>query len=98
MDTNTSQTNPGGSNNSSNSGQYQNQNQNTGAYNNYGQPKPNYPRRRSTAAVIAGIVLILMGTSYVVNKFLPWVFDWLDSGLIIALVAIVAGFALMVRK
>ena len=57
-----------------------------------------YPKKRSRLSMIAGIILILMGISYIVNKFLPWIFAWLDSGLIIAAVAVAAGLTLLVRK
>lgn len=101
--TNQSNTNQGSTYNNGNSGQNQNQyqnhnTQNSGAYGYNTPPRPNYPKRRSTAAMVAGLVLILMGTSYIANKFMPWVFEWLDSGLVIAGVAIVAGFALLVKK
>lgn len=75
-----------------------NQGQNTTSQNHQTPPRTNYPRRKSTATMIAGIVLILMGVSYVINKFLPWVFDWLDSGLVIAAAAIVFGFGLLVKR
>ena len=91
MTNNNTQTNP---NNQNNGYQSTNntQNQNAGKYN------YNVPKKRSTGSLIVAIILILMGTSYIVDTFLPWVFDWLDSGLIIAGVAIFAGFALLIKR
>lgn len=82
-------------------------NANTGAnagsyYNNNGKngygPGTQYPKRKSTATIIVAIALILMGVSYIINTFLPWVFAWLDSGLVIAIAAIIVGFGLLLKR
>lgn len=72
--------------------------QGNNSYNYNNQPKTQYPRRKSTGTIVVGIVLILIGTSHIVDTFLPWVFDWVDSGLVFAAVAIIAGFALLVKR
>ena len=81
-------------NNSNKSG---NQYQNSAQGSNY-KPYANYPKKRSAVSMIAGIVMILIGISYIVDKFLPWVFEWLDSGLVFAVAAIIVGFALLIKK
>lgn len=93
---NNTQTNQNNNQNTSN-----NNANNSKPNNNYNQPYQQYqaaPKRKSTATVVVAIILVLMGASYIVNEFLPWVFDWLDSGLIVAGVAIIAGFGLLIKK
>lgn len=61
-------------------------------------PRQEYPRKKSAATIVVAIVLILMGTSHIVDTFIPWVFEWIDSGLIISCLAIFIGFFLLVKK
>lgn len=61
-------------------------------------PKTQYPRRKSSGTVIVGIILILIGTSHIIDTFFPWIFEWLDSGLLFAGAAIIIGFGLLVKK
>lgn len=98
MNDNTQSTNDAARNNGSNYNAGQNNNNNyrpnTGNY----APQQNYQKKKSTGIVVFSIILILMGVSYVVDQFLPWVFDWLDSGLIVASAAIIIGFSLLIKK
>lgn len=61
-------------------------------------PRQQYPRKKSAATIVIAIILILMGTSHIVDTFIPWVFNWVDSGLVISCLAIFIGFYLLVKK
>ena len=71
---------------------------NSGSNGSYSRPQTVYPKRKSSAAVIIGIILILAGTAHIVDKFLPWVFNWIDSGMVIAAAAIIFGVGLLVKR
>lgn len=92
--------NSGAQYNSNSGAQYGNSN--NGAYNNSNvrdfPPRTQYPRKKSAATVIVAIVLILMGTSHIVDTFVPWLFNWIDSGLVFSCLAIFVGFYLLVKK
>jgi|GEM_PF-6265604 len=79
-------------------GQTQQNGVNKGTYNNNVKPNTNYPRKRSSVSVVAGIIMILVGISYITNEYLPWIFVWLNPGLLIAIAAIIVGFALIIKK
>jgi hypothetical protein len=101
MNENNTQYNQGETQSNTEQNQYQdngNGKYNTGTYNYNTPPKTSYPRRRSTVTMIVGAILIILGVSHIVDEFLPWVFDWIDSGLVFAGVAIFVGFVLLIKK
>ena len=83
--------------NTQTNGQVQQKDASKGTYNN-AKPNTNSPRKRSSISVMAGIIMILVGISYITNEYIPWIFAWLNPGLLIAIAAIIVGFALIVKK
>ncbi len=61
-------------------------------------PQQTYPYKKSTAKTIIGIALILYGVYHIVDKFIPWLFDWIDSGIVFSAAAIVIGFVILVKR